>query len=114
VSVVLSANDQSQLLTAQPNVNFTTSTADAGTNTIVVDPTQQYQSIDGFGAAFTDSAAFLLMKVEPSADLGGTLNDLFTRNGDGIGLSFMRIPWARRISRCLFTRMTISRWARPI
>lgn len=92
VSVVLSANDQSQLLTAQPNVNFTTSTADAGTNTIVVDPTQQYQSIDGFGAAFTDSAAFLLMKVEPSADLGGTLNDLFTRNGDGIGLSFMRIP----------------------
>lgn len=92
VSVVLSTNDQTQLMAAQPSVNFTTSTADEGTNTIVVDPTQRYQSIDGFGAAFTDSAAYLLMKVEPSAALSGTLNDLFTRNGDGIGISFMRIP----------------------
>lgn len=92
VAVVLSTNDQSQLMAAQPNVNFSTSTADSGTSTVLVDPTQQYQTIDGFGAAFTDSAADLLMKVEPSADLSGTLNDLFTRNGDGIGLSFMRIP----------------------
>jgi glucosylceramidase len=92
VAVVLSTNDQSQLMAAQPNVNFSTSTADSGTSTVLVDPTQQYQTMDGFGAAFTDSAADLLMKVEPSADLSGTLNDLFTRNGDGIGLSFMRIP----------------------
>ena len=92
VSVVMSTNDESDLLTAQPSVNFTTSTADAGTNTVVVDPTQQYQSMEGFGAAFTDSAAYLLEKTEPSADLPGTLNDLFTRNGNGIGLSFMRIP----------------------
>ena len=92
VSVVMSTNDETDLLTAQPSVNFTTSTADAGTNTVLVDPTQQYQSMEGFGAAFTDSAAYLLMKTEPSADLSGTLNDLFTRNGNGIGLSFMRIP----------------------
>ena len=32
------------------------------------------------------------MEVEPSSALSGTLNDLFTRNGGGIGLSFMRIP----------------------
>ena len=92
VSVVLSTNDETQLMAAQPSVNFTTSTADAGTNTVVVDPTQQYQSIEGFGAAFTDSAAYLLMEVEPSSMLSGTLNDLFTLNGNGIGLSFMRIP----------------------
>jgi glucosylceramidase len=92
VSVVLTTDDRKNLMTAQPNVNFTASTADAGTNTIVVDPTQQYQSIEGFGAAFTDSAAYLLEKTEPSADLSGTLNDLFTRSGSGIGLSFMRIP----------------------
>ena len=92
VSVSLSTNDRSELMTAQPSVNFTASAADAGTNTIVVDPAQQYQSIEGFGAAFTDSAAYLLMKVEPAEALPGTLNDLFTRNGDGIGLSFMRIP----------------------
>ncbi|MGB6403575.1 MAG: carbohydrate-binding protein, partial [Candidatus Sulfotelmatobacter sp.] len=92
VSVVVSTNDETQLMAAQPSVNFTASTADAGTNTVVVDPTQQYQSIEGFGAAFTDSAAYLLMEVEPSSTLSGTLNDLFTLNGNGIGLSFMRIP----------------------
>ena len=93
VSVVLSTHDQTQLMAAQPSINFVTgSTADAGTSTVVVDPTQQYQSMEGFGAAFTDSAANLLMQVEPSASLPGTLNDLFTRTGNGIGLSFMRIP----------------------
>src|ERR1019366_1649869 len=51
-----------------------------------------YQSVEGFGAAFTDSAADLLMNVEPAASLPSTLSDLFTTNGNGIGLSFMRIP----------------------
>jgi glucosylceramidase len=93
VSVVLSTNDGTQQMAAQPTINFGLgSTADAGTNTVVVDPTQTYQSIEGFGAAFTDSAADLLINVEPAASLPGTLNDLFTTNGDGIGLSFMRIP----------------------
>jgi glucosylceramidase len=93
VSVVLSTNNQSSLMAAQPAINFGLgSTADATTNTVTVDPTQTYQSIEGFGAAFTDSAADLLVNVEPAASLPGTLNDLFTTNGDGIGLSFMRIP----------------------
>lgn len=63
VSVALTTNDEKDLLAAQPDVNFTTSTADAGTNTVVVDSTQQYQTMDGFGADFTDSAAYLLEKV---------------------------------------------------
>jgi glucosylceramidase len=93
VSVVLSTNDQQNLLAAQPSINFSfASTADATTSTIVVDPTQTYQSIEGFGATFTDSTADLLMNVEPSASLPGTLSDLFTTSGTGIGLSFMRIP----------------------
>jgi glucosylceramidase len=93
VSVVLSTDDKTQLMAAQPTIHFGLgSTVDAKTNTVVVDPAQTYQSIEGFGAAFTDSAADLLMKVEPAASLPGTLNDLFTTNGDGIGLSFMRIP----------------------
>ncbi len=93
VSVVLSTDDKTSLMAAQPAINFGLgSTADATTNTVVVDPTQTYQSIEGFGAAFTDSAADLLINVEPPAALPGTLNDLFTTNGDGIGLSFMRIP----------------------
>lgn len=92
VSVVLSTHDQSQLMQSQPNVNFATTAADGDTNTVLVDDTQQYQSMDGFGAAFTDSAAYLLMKVTPTSALSGVLSDLFTRTGDGIGLSFMRNP----------------------
>ena len=93
VSVVLSTNDESQLMAVQPSINFALgSTSDAGTNTVVVDPTQKYQTIEGFGAAFTDSTADLLMNVEPAGSLPGTLSDLFTTKGAGIGLSFMRIP----------------------
>jgi glucosylceramidase len=90
VSVVLSTHDRANLMAAQPAVTFTATTG--GPNLVVVDEAQQYQSIEGFGAAFTDSAADLLEKVVPSANLNGTLSDLFTRNGNGIGLSFMRNP----------------------
>ncbi len=90
VSAVLSTPDKANLLAAQTGFTFTTTTA--GANKVVVDETQQYQSIEGFGAAFTDSAAYLLEKVVPAANLNGTLSDLFTRNGNGIGLSFMRNP----------------------
>jgi hypothetical protein len=105
VSVVMTTNDETSLMAAQPTINFATgSTADAGTNTVVVDPTQGYQTMEGFGAAFTDSAAWLLETVEPSANLSGTLSDLFTRNGDGIGLSFMRIPMgASDIARSVYS-----------
>jgi glucosylceramidase len=93
VAVSLSTHDQTQLLATQSSINFSASVSDAGTNTILVDPAQQYQTIEGFGAAFTDSAAFLLHGVAAAAgNLPGTMNDLFTRNGNGIGLSFMRIP----------------------
>ncbi len=90
VSVVLSTHDQTQLLAAQPGLAFGNSPT--STNQLFVDETQKYQSIEGFGAAFTDSAAYLLEQVAQPAQLTSTLNDLFTRNGNGIGLSFMRNP----------------------
>jgi glucosylceramidase len=102
VSSVLSTMDQTSLMTAQPDITFTTTTA--GSNKIVVDEAQQYQTMDGFGAAFTDSAAYLLEKVAPSATLTSTLNDLFTRDGNGIGLSFMRNPMgASDIARSVYS-----------
>lgn len=102
VSAVLSTMDQTSLMTPQPGFTFTTTTA--GSNKIVVDESQQFQSIDGFGAAFTDSAAYLLEKVAPSSALTSTLNDLFTRDGNGIGLSFMRNPMgASDIARSVYS-----------
>lgn len=92
VSVFLTTHDKTRLLAAQPSVTFASTTADATTNTVVVDSTQQYQTMDGFGAAFTDSAAYLLNEVAQKSQLSGILSDLFTRSGGGIGLSFMRVP----------------------
>jgi glucosylceramidase len=92
ISVVESTNDQSKLMAAQPGINFSASTADAGTDTVVVDATQKYQEIDGFGAAFTDSAAYLLNQVAQKSQLSTAMSNLFTRTGTGIGLSFMRNP----------------------
>jgi glucosylceramidase len=102
VAVVLTTHDQSQLLAPQTATLFTATTA--GTNNILVDESQQFQSIEGFGAAFTDSAAYLLYQVVPTANQPAVLSDLFTRAGNGIGLSFMRVPiGSTDIARSLYT-----------
>ena len=80
-----------------PATRFTT--ANASGNVIYVDETQTYQPIEGFGAAFTDSAAYLLNEVAQKPALTSTMNDLFTRAGNGIGLSFMRTPMGASDSR---------------
>jgi len=104
VSVVLSTHDSVSLLTAQPDVTFTAATASASDNIVIVDENQQYQSIEGFGAAFTDSAAYLLKEVAQPSALTSTMSDLFTRNGAGIGLSFMRNPMgASDIARSVYS-----------
>jgi glucosylceramidase len=90
VSIVLTTDDRSSLMTPQPGLNFSAASGSGG-NTIYVDENQPYQQVEGFGAAFTDSAAYLLNEVAtPSSRT--VLNDLFTRNGNGIGLTFMRNP----------------------
>jgi glucosylceramidase len=90
VNVVLSTHDQISLMAPQSPVAFATNPA--STNQIIVDESQTYQTMDGFGAAFTDSAAYLLETVVPVSAQSSALSDLFTRTGSGIGLSFMRLP----------------------
>jgi glucosylceramidase len=102
VSVVLSTENETSLMAAQPSILFTATTA--GANKLIVDEGLQYQSIDGFGASFTDSAAYLLKDVALSSAQPGAMSDLFTRNGSGIGLSFMRIPMgASDIARSVYS-----------
>jgi glucosylceramidase len=104
VSVVLSTDDQKSLMAAQPSVNFTSTLPGPTANIVAVDETQTYQTIDGFGAAMTDSAAFLLHEVVPSANLSAAMSDLFTRNGSGIGISFIRNPMgASDIARTIYS-----------
>jgi glucosylceramidase len=94
VSIALTTDDQSRKMQPQADTDFTTAVSGPG-RVIYVDETQTYQTIEGFGAAFTDSAAYLLNEIaSPKSALTSTMNDLFTRNGNGIGLSFMRTPMA--------------------
>src|SRR6266576_2419949 len=58
---------------------------------VFVDETQTYQSIEGFGASFTDSAAYLLNEKVPPSQLNSVMTSLFDHT-NGIGVSFIRNP----------------------
>ena len=92
VSVVQSSDDGSLKLAPQAGTQFFS--GNYGANPVYVDESQSYQTIEGFGAAFTDTAGYNLNEVATSAAHTEAMNNLFTRNGMGIGLSFMRIPMA--------------------
>ncbi|WP_045235211.1 glycoside hydrolase family 30 protein [Deinococcus pimensis] len=62
----------------------------ASTNDLTIDPATTYQTIEGFGAALTESSAHLIDTLPPTgrADLLRTLFDPTF----GAGLSYVRIP----------------------
>lgn len=90
ISIVLTTDDQKRLMEPQSNINFA-ATSIVGTP-IIVDESETYQQVEGFGASFTDSAAFLLNQVATPAARNTAMSDLFTRTGKGIGISFIRNP----------------------
>jgi glucosylceramidase len=90
VNVWLTTDNQNTLLQQQSSVMF--ATGSGGNNPVFVDETQTYQPIEGFGADFTDSAAYLLNEVATPSARTNAMNSLFTRNGGGIGVSFVRNP----------------------
>lgn len=66
-------------------------TAAANQVTVRVDDTITYQEVDGFGASFTDSAAYLMNQVLTEAQKDEAMVKLFDAK-DGIGLSVIRNP----------------------
>ena len=89
VGVWLTTANRSSQLSPQANLTFA---ADSGTTplTINVDESQTYQTIDGFGASFSDSSAELVNQLSTSSRQT-LMNNLFDPN-QGIGLSFLRQP----------------------
>jgi glucosylceramidase len=86
--VWLTTVDRTQLLRENAPVTFHEGTSTAPT--IVVDPTRSYQSVDGFGAAITDSSASVLYRLSPAARYQA-MRQLFDPSA-GIGVSFLRQP----------------------
>jgi glucosylceramidase len=58
--------------------------------TIVVDTTQTYQTMDGFGFALTGGSAWLINQL-PSQQRNDLLKELFSRDSTFIGINYLRI-----------------------
>jgi glucosylceramidase len=85
----LTTPDRSALLAKQsPSLPFTNSAAKG--QTIDVDSAKTYQPIDGFGFALTGGSAMLIHRMD-AAKRAALLHDLLTTNGDGIGVSYLRV-----------------------
>jgi glucosylceramidase len=91
VTVWVTTDDQKTKLQQQPSLSFSRGSGGGGPNLIVVDENQTYQVVEGFGASFTDSAAYLLNQKVPAAQLTAVMNSLFDRTS-GIAVSFVRNP----------------------
>jgi glucosylceramidase len=95
-SVWLTTPDRNNLLRQQANVVFD---GGGGGSTITVNPNTTYQSMVGFGASLTDSAAW---NIFHSPQRGTIMNNLF--GAGGIGLSWLRQPiGASDFSRSFYT-----------
>jgi O-glycosyl hydrolase len=71
-------------VTPQPAIALGTS---ASGPTITIDPSQRYQTMTGFGAAMTDSAAYL---IKNSASRNAIMDDFFSPSG--AGFTMVRLP----------------------
>jgi glucosylceramidase len=87
VHVWLTTPDLTSRLSRQTDV----APAGGGPADVTFDDTVALQTIDGFGAAFTDSSASLIWGALAPAARDALIAQLFSRTA-GIGLSFMRVP----------------------
>ena len=91
VAVYQTTPDLKQALHREPSLSFTASPV--ATTAITVDDSQRFQTIDGFGAAMTDSSAWLLEDQLTTPQRKEVMRKLFDpRPGHGIGISFLRVP----------------------
>jgi glucosylceramidase len=94
VQVWLTTSDGVNHLTPQSNLQFNADTS-TDSSTISVNDTQQMQQMDGFGAAVTDSSAWLLANKISTSQRNTLMQNLFDPSASdptSIGLSFVRIP----------------------
>lgn len=90
VNVWLTTADQHARLEPQGAVAF--ASAGGADNPVRVDEAVRFQTIEGFGGSFTDASAYLLNRVATPDARTEAMRRLFTREGEGIGLSFVRNP----------------------
>lgn len=90
VDVWMTTGDKTQLLRQQTDVLFQAGIGAGGTP-ISVAPGTTFQTIDGFGAAMTDSSAWLLNSKLSTPQREKLMRQLFSQSG-GIGINYLRVP----------------------
>jgi len=89
VSVWLTSADQTFLFQRQPeDLRFADNANDFPV--LTVDAEQKYQVMEGFGFSLTGGSAMLISRL-PASDRNALLRELFLPDGDGIGISFLRL-----------------------
>jgi O-glycosyl hydrolase len=86
----MTTGDKGQLLKQQADLLFE-SGAGAGGTLVNVIPTTTFQTISGFGAAMTDSSAWLLQNELTTPQRDKLMRQLFSP-GAGIGINYLRVP----------------------
>jgi len=94
VQIILTNADQQ--FSQQPYQQFKNGGVPQG-SVLSMDESQQYQTMQGFGAALTESSAYLLYNME-DGQFWNTLNQLFNPT-TGLGISYLRLT----ISACDFS-----------
>jgi len=91
LQVWLTTTDDSNALTPQSSISLGSVTK--GTINVAVNDSLTYQTMSGFGAAFTDSSTYLMNQLKgfSSSSYSTLMNQLFSTSS-GIGLSFWRLP----------------------
>lgn len=84
----VTTTDESSKLKKQNDLVFTTETN--SNQTIEVNPSQKFQTIEGFGFSLTGGSAQTILKLD-KAKKEALLRELFSKNDDGISLSYLRI-----------------------
>ncbi|MCA1918780.1 MAG: glucosylceramidase [Flavobacterium piscis] len=84
----ITTTDESLKLQKQNDLVFNTETN--SNQTIEVNPSQKFQTIEGFGFSLTGGSAQAILKLD-KAKKEALLQELFSRKEDAIGLSYLRI-----------------------
>lgn len=89
VQVWLSTADGEKQLAREADLAFD---ASANADSVIdIDADRRHQAMIGFGAAITDSSAWLIEKRMNAAQRDRLLHELFGRGADGLGIDFTRL-----------------------
>lgn len=88
--IIYQSNGEQELF-VQKKVHQVEASHSADRIVVTIDETQSYQEIDGFGASFTDSSAYLIHQILDKEQRMELMEKLFSHE-KGIGLSVLRNP----------------------